>query len=281
MCIIVSKEAGQRMPTKATLKTCFENNRDGAGIMYHRNGAVHIDKGHMTFRKFWKVLQGHKFTVDDTVILHFRISTAGKIRPENTHPFPLHRDLNDLCKMQLTCKQAVVHNGMIGEGEGKISDTMVFVRDVLADPIIKNNLRRASVDHLISQSTVGSKLVIMNDKGVLRYYGVGWEKVDGVYFSNTTYKPFKIIPWNDRWKGKGYAVYHGNTKVDKAEDLECRLDNWAVCTACGNDLEELDDYGEYYQCRKCDRIFDENYMMVYEGDDWDRHMADRHEVAPF
>src|SRR5210317_419559 len=149
MCIIVSKEKGQRMPTKKTLKCCFDNNKDGAGFMYVRDGSVQIDKGYMTFRGFWKGLQAQKFTVDDAVIMHFRISTAGKIRPENTHPFPLHKDLEDLCKTRIACKHAVVHNGIIGQGEGKISDTMVFVRDVLADPMIKNNLMRSSVDSLI------------------------------------------------------------------------------------------------------------------------------------
>ncbi|MHA2266139.1 MAG: hypothetical protein ACXAEN_27405, partial [Candidatus Thorarchaeota archaeon] len=273
MCIIVSKESGQKMPTKKTLKECFDNNKDGAGIMWFDDGSVQIDKGYMTFRSFWKALQAKKFTVKDQVVLHFRISTAGKIRPENTHPFPLHKDLDDLMKLSITCKHGVVHNGIIGQGEGKISDTMVFVRDVLADPMIKNNLQRPSVDNLICMSTEGSKLVIMDDKGSLRYYGAGWIVQDGIYYSNNTFKPWKP-KWKNNKSTSKYGVYVNGKKIDsdydkplKQEKWEWDDTEWAICPSCGGDLQEIDEYGEYYECEKCLSIYDEDYRVVYQDDD--------------
>lgn len=285
MCIIVSKEKGQKMPTKKTLKTCFDNNKDGAGFMYLKDGAVQINKGYMTFRTFWKALQKQGFTIDDVVVMHFRISTAGKIRPENTHPFPLHKDLDDLCKVDISCKQAVVHNGIIGQGEDKISDTMVFVRDVLADPMIKNNLRRSSVDALISMSTVGSKLVIMDDKGSIKYYGCGWECDGGIYYSNNSYKPWKPANAWQKWAPastgskhlKEYGVYVNGKKVESPVDQLPIWDDteWAICVTCGGDLVEVDEYGEYFECEKCNTIFDEDYRIVYADDDDYEYMMEQ------
>ena len=163
---------------------------------------------------------------------------------------------------------------------------MVFVRDVLADPMIKNNLQRHSVDNLICMSTDGSKLVIMNDKGTLRYYGAGWIHQDGIYYSNKTFKPWKAP---QRWKknGKGYGVYVNGKKVKDDKQIELvetttdqerqrweeQWDSWAICTQCGGDLEEIDEYSEYYECLKCNRIFDWDYRVVYEDDDiWKQYL---------
>ena len=35
MCVIVSKEMNQKMPSKETLKLCFLANPDGCGFMYN------------------------------------------------------------------------------------------------------------------------------------------------------------------------------------------------------------------------------------------------------
>jgi hypothetical protein len=47
MCIIVYKPKGKKLPKYETLKTCFENNNNGAGFMYVENGIVIIKKGYM------------------------------------------------------------------------------------------------------------------------------------------------------------------------------------------------------------------------------------------
>ena len=44
MCVIVAKEKGIVMPDKNILKTCFNHNPDGAGIMWNQGNAVHIRK---------------------------------------------------------------------------------------------------------------------------------------------------------------------------------------------------------------------------------------------
>ena len=56
MCILVIKPKGKEMPSKKILRNCWENNPDGAGMMYVKDGHVVIDKGYMEFSDFWKEL---------------------------------------------------------------------------------------------------------------------------------------------------------------------------------------------------------------------------------
>ena len=42
MCIIAAKPAGVAMPSRDTIRTMWDSNRDGAGIMYVEGNNVHI-----------------------------------------------------------------------------------------------------------------------------------------------------------------------------------------------------------------------------------------------
>ena len=67
MCIIVAKKSGVYMPDKTILHTCFENNPDGAGVMWNESNKVHIRKGFMTwfdFENFMKTLSNRRNTVN-------------------------------------------------------------------------------------------------------------------------------------------------------------------------------------------------------------------------
>ena len=80
MCIIVAKEKGQKLPSKDILKTCFERNNDGAGLMYVQDNKVVIDKGYMTFKSFYKRIKKlqkrfNSDLTDKALVFHFRIGT--------------------------------------------------------------------------------------------------------------------------------------------------------------------------------------------------------------
>ena len=47
MCVIVYKPAGCPMPDEATLRSCWDTNPDGAGMMLPDGDAVRIRKGFM------------------------------------------------------------------------------------------------------------------------------------------------------------------------------------------------------------------------------------------
>ena len=115
MCIIVYKPTGVNFPTKNTLKTCFEHNPDGAGFMYALGGEVHIEKGLMSFTKFYNALKiaRKKAGEDAPFVMHFRISTQAGTRADCTHPYPLSQNMDDLRKLSTTAKIGVAHNGVI------------------------------------------------------------------------------------------------------------------------------------------------------------------------
>ena len=100
MCIIVIKEKGVDLPKDYIFKNCFENNDDGAGFMYNKDGEVIIQKGYMSYKAFKKALDKALKKIDDVkntaMVFHFRISTQGGTNPQNCHPFPLSSDENDL-----------------------------------------------------------------------------------------------------------------------------------------------------------------------------------------
>ena len=99
MCIIVAKNKGIDMPDNKTLERCFQNNPDGAGIMYAENGAVHIRKGFMTysdFKNYLNELENRLNLKNTALVMHFRITTHGGTNPQTCHPFPISKKIKVL-----------------------------------------------------------------------------------------------------------------------------------------------------------------------------------------
>jgi predicted glutamine amidotransferase len=184
----VIKPKGKEMPSKKILRNCWENNPDGAGMMYVKDGHVVIDKGYMEFSDFWKAFRALKLTKNDIIVFHFRWATAGTIEPGNCHPFPLSDDVSDLKALDVLCPVAVAHNGMIGNGENDLSDTMVFVRDFLADPAVQGNLDSEAILALITRSIGPSRMIFLDVTEKIILLGEGWIKDHGLIYSNDRYK---------------------------------------------------------------------------------------------
>ena len=89
MCIIAVKTEGVKMPNDTILKTMWRSNPDGAGFMVKRKRSKLVDlkKGFMTYDSFMKALKKAKIKDSDIVVMHFRITSAGKTLPRLTHPF--------------------------------------------------------------------------------------------------------------------------------------------------------------------------------------------------
>lgn len=89
MCVIIHKPANKRV-SKRNLKKCWKRNDDGAGLMYVENGKVVIEKGFMKFSDFFAAYQKHR---KRNLVLHMRLSSAGVVNKENTHPFYVNDEL--------------------------------------------------------------------------------------------------------------------------------------------------------------------------------------------
>lgn len=197
MCIIVAKKKGVKMPSKNILETCFNNNSDGAGLMYVQNGQVIIDKGYMDFKSFYKRLQKLERRLGDltnkSIVMHFRIGTQGANDKATTHPFPISKDIGQLKATYVKTDVGMVHNGIISKFnyDKSISDTQLFIKDFVS--VIKNLKKDFYTDNSVMQllkGEIGSSKLCFLDKNENLYY-IGEKFVDnGVVYSNTTYKSY-------------------------------------------------------------------------------------------
>ena len=53
MCIAIIKPKNYEIPTKEELRTCWDNNPNGAGFMWNDGQIVHIEKGFLKFKHFY------------------------------------------------------------------------------------------------------------------------------------------------------------------------------------------------------------------------------------
>lgn len=215
MCIICVKPAGEKFPSKKTIKTMFRNNPDGAGLMYSDGQKVTIQKGLMTFGEFWRALQAVR---DDkkTFVMHFRITTHGGTSQGMTHPFPLASDEKQLKKLNITSTYGIAHNGMIDltSEATKISDTALFVKKYMY-PLFKGGVEDYKLD-LIEESISGSKMAILDRTGHVDLLGC-WEEDEGLYYSNATYKAEKRTynHYNDYFRHYYYDGYFDDWDDDE------------------------------------------------------------------
>lgn len=229
MCIAILKPAGTELPSEETLKHCFQRNPDGAGLMIATGSEVLIRKGFATWEAFEAGLNRLRTEFGDLrekpLGLHFRIGTHGsKNAPEHTHPFPLVELYDQMESLELTAACGVMHNGIISNSFGATrytsyglsswdndaqtwkskagvvlqpSDTMEFIKHVLAPlQTVPNWLDNPLLVQLMLDllgST--SRLALMTPDGTFYRFGT-WIPVDGLMYSNETYKPYvaKTIP---------------------------------------------------------------------------------------
>ena len=191
MCIICVSKSGIRQPNDATLLAMFQSNPHGAGYMYARGGKVIIHKGFMNPKEYIGAIYDERFTAEDSVVYHFRISTQAGINPEMTHPFPLSNQPARMRALDLACRCGIAHNGIIrmttDPTNERYSDTAIFITDYLAHMIHKAaDLRnQALLDRIYYMAR--SKFAIMDGGGYVATIG---EFIDdnGLLFSNDSYK---------------------------------------------------------------------------------------------
>lgn len=216
MCIIAAKAAGVKMPDKATIRTMWYGNPDGAGVMYAKDGKVRIDKGFMKLADLEKHLDKLSKELDLTatpVVMHFRITTHGGTRPENTHPFPLTDSIKRLQLTHCSASLGIAHNGVIDitPRSREISDTMEYIASQIAP------LSRFCPDFYANpdamqmiQNAIGSRMVFLTGEGELYTTG-NFVESDGILYSNTSYLG-RTRYTSYSWGGWSDGVYTGSLK---------------------------------------------------------------------
>lgn len=205
MCVIISKEEGKKLPSRDFLFKCFKKNPDGSGFMYEYNHEVYIEKGFMKFEHLYKRLKELDSQINlknHSLVLHFRISTSGKIDPQNCHPYPISKNMDLMRETFLKTKGvAFCHNGVIRNYKSldKIhNDTQTFGVDVLSIfkehyPAFYKDSKVLKMLELLAQS----KLCFLDSRGKITYVGEFQDyrglKCSNLYFikPKTTYSNFK------------------------------------------------------------------------------------------
>lgn len=237
MCIIAYKKEGAALPSESILETCFYNNPDGAGIAIMRPRAqkVEIHKGFMGVSSFIDFVSS-AVDVNDCAAYHFRISTSGGTNPYNCHPFPISKKVEDLKALETNSRFAFIHNGVIGQGEKSLSDTQVYVRDVLSN----RNLAGLPQDIVktVEKETDGSRTLLFDAVTHKVAFTGNWitDEKTGLLFSNTSYT------------ARHYALFD-NSPADDYDIKPCpHCDNW--------DTDLVSIYHNLFECPICNCLYD-------------------------
>lgn len=216
MCVIVYKPKGTDINME-NLQSCWEHNRDGAGLMFAEDGMLKVAKGFMKWRSFKRYIKrGLKKNAerwDDTaMVFHFRIATHGTVKPRNCHPFQVNNGL------------AMAHNGVMSNvdipDDEDISDSEAFLQRYVRDAFSSISISALSsgmpINELFSKFIGGSKLVFMDNDGdvaIVNEKAGTW--VNGTWYSNMLWKSYTKTTstkltraWNS-YGGAGYGVNHG------------------------------------------------------------------------
>lgn len=175
MCVIIYKPKGVNLPTKEELKKCWDANPDGAGYAIQRSsiGEIEVIKGLMNFNTFYHSLTTKHIKINDTVVIHFRIATAGDISPEMTHPFPINVELKHFLALEYKTQHVFFHNGVVGHGIGGLSDTALYVLQHEDDLLNKA---------FVEKTTLGSKCLVLSEDDTFMT-GL-WHIENGLFYSN-------------------------------------------------------------------------------------------------
>lgn len=255
MCIIVYKPQNVNFPSNDILKTCFNNNPDGAGFMYADCGRVYIHKGFMTYKSFKRALKAARAKTGDNAayVLHFRISTQAGVNPECTHPYPLSANMDDLMLLKSVCDIGVAHNGIISlttsyyNKKIAYNDTMLFITDYLSLIIKSRNFYKDADTIKLIDRLCESRLAILDGSGHCTITGDGWTESGGVQYSNKSFEsvkqPAKLtsINWSfdkddnfipyDKWD----KYYNDYTGLYEFTPLYCPMyedDDDGYCDCC-------------------------------------------------
>lgn len=267
MCIAILN-AGKRI-TKDKLSNSWNNNDDGAGILYIADGTlvsekfpnINIGESNANFERFYaRYLDIYNQYGNLPMLLHFRIATHG-LTPEYLHPFFVSDTVG------------FVHNGIIyGLGSKDKSDTSDFA-DLLSTLIIPSvaTLDNPFIDESIYRFIEdSSKLIFLDNTGEYRIFNEGLGQWVGEnWFSNGThnYKPItKWGKWDDTYgaaiKTTPYATKYDSQYWDDIED-ERIMYPYDTAFGSGYSLEDFDFDAPFsdkkYKCHHCDTQTKVNY----------------------
>lgn len=217
MCIAIYKPEGCKLPSEDTLHECWWANSQGAGIAWYDQDTKlwTINKGFMTWDAYltaWNKIHGEVNLESRQVMTHFRISTSGLLNSgECTHPFPVTNDEKQINALEITTPNIVMHNGVVGPGEGDHSDTQVAILEDIHTLYekLEEDERIYHILHRVLKADSCRWMVALEDS--VWTWGK-WIVDDEIYYSNSGYKSTEKS-WQKKKAGKPEppVLYRGRT----------------------------------------------------------------------
>jgi hypothetical protein len=166
MCVIITKEKGQKMPSLGLLASCYRANPDGCGFVSTRHSFKSLN-----FTDFYRHLSRVKD--DEACIIHFRFATHGGVCQRNCHPFKIG-------------KVAFAHNGVlpIEPLADKTDSETAFIEEIYP-AIQRYGWGNRRTDAAINRVRGGSRFAFLVG-GKIKTYG-NFVDYEGYKFSNLNF----------------------------------------------------------------------------------------------
>lgn len=202
MCIISALPKGTEKNSekvKKFIKNGFSCNQDGSGFMFKRNNesTITINKGFFNLTNLLDAIEKEKLTIDDELVIHHRISTAGKTSRENCHPFVLSKNHAETAAVSINInKPCLTHNGHFSklsyfqDLDRDFSDTYAFSRYILSNQYLRNimdtdeDLFSSLTEHIIGSSKI---CILFPEKDRQMLIWGNFVEDEGYYHSNSGY----------------------------------------------------------------------------------------------
>lgn len=238
MCIAILNN-GNKI-TKEQFKNSWDNNPDGFGMAYVYANEIRVFKSmSKNIDKLYKRYSRIYDKIDSPIMLHFRISTGGKINLANCHPFMV----ND--------ETVFMHNGVInGFGNKVYNDTIDFNNKVLYHFDFNTIKTNKGLNTLIEETIGYSKLVFLNankDYHIINPEMGHFDK-SGNWFSNDTYKTCDY--------GYDFGFSYGKTTTYKTDGNYRKVESKKVfCESCLQVSDNVKTYKDW-NCKMCNDCAD-------------------------
>lgn len=237
MCIAIANKNSKLIDEK-TFITCWNANEDGFGMASIYKGKIVIDKEINSVKLAYEIYKNAFMTRDKKtdVILHFRISTSGKIDIDNCHPFFVNKNF------------AMCHNGVLSiKTTEKKNDTRIFI-DCILNKLPNDFPYIQAYKNLIQMAIGSNKFLFLDRKGkcIIFNESLGIQE-DGNWYSNSSYK-FKEVSdfWRDDYFYSASKGYHKNTYLaNKTKASQCDF-----CNSQTNELKYSNTYNGFL-CKEC------------------------------
>jgi len=188
MCVLIYAE--KRKVNENEFKNCFKDNSDGFGMAWRSNNKVYFKKGLMEVEEAWKFY--NESVVDNGHILHFRKKSTGTISDKLTHPFIISKESPLLLDGEIvedkTTKGLLFQNGTLTDWEDYKMTYLISsgeeVTDELSDTRMMAIIIAKTGRHILNH--LPGKFIVYNKE--CTYIFGDYEEVDGVWFSNSSYK---------------------------------------------------------------------------------------------